>query len=343
MDNLNHETKAVAEGAVPRTQAAGWRNGKLWLFVFVGTLVVVFGVYNLSELIRLNRENLRFSPQQTLSLEEPETPLDGESSSAANALRVAIAPVISPKKSLPLYKGLVDYLAGKLGKESEPLQGGTYEEVNQLVRDGGCDLAMVCTYAYVLGEKQFKMKALVVPQIDDEIHYHSLILVPKSSQAASLLDLRGKHFASANRLSNSGWLFPMVWLRRHNEDANTFFGPHEITGSHDRSVEKVAEEEVDGAAVDSLVYDQMVEERPSIGSKTKVILESPEYGMPPLVVPPGIDPALEQQLLTILLQMHEDAEGRKVLESLGIQQFREPPGDLFDSVRVNAEFWEQQP
>jgi hypothetical protein len=59
----------------------------------------------------------------------------------------------------------------------------------------------------------FGMEALVVPVIGGATTYHSLILVPRSSGAASILDLRGRRLASADNMSNSGWLCPAVWLQ----------------------------------------------------------------------------------------------------------------------------------
>ena len=84
----------------------------------------------------------------------------------------------------------------------------------------------------------------------------------------------------------------------------------------------------------------MVEEDPTVGERTKVILKSPPFGMPPIVVPRQIDPDLKQQLLSVLLHMDADAEGRKVLASLRIDRFVVPDDALFDSVREASRVWE---
>jgi len=49
-----------------------------------------------------------------------------------------------------------------------------------------------CLYLSIYaGEREFGMQALVVPQIKGETTYQSFIIVPQSSSAKSLLDLRG--------------------------------------------------------------------------------------------------------------------------------------------------------
>jgi phosphonate transport system substrate-binding protein len=249
--------------------------------------------------------------------------------------------VISPEKSLVIYRDLVDYLAGELDREAVCLQGETYLKVNDLVRYSRCDVAFVCTSAFVRGEQEFGMRVLVVPLIGGVTTYHSYIIVPQSSRVNSLLDLRGKRFASADILSNSGWLYPAIWLSEHGEDASTFFGDnHVISGSHDRSVTAVASGYVDGAAVDSLVYDQMVDEDPSLAKKTRIILKSPPFGMPPIVTHPGIDATLRKELLAAMLDMHQSEEGKKILASLRIDRFVVPEDELFDSVRKASKAWE---
>ncbi len=160
-------------------------------------------------------------------------PADAEEAGAPgrSPLRLGVAPVISPSRSLVLYSGLAEFLGRRLDREVRILQRDSYAEVNDLVRLRQCDLAFVCTYAYVLGEKNFGMQLLVVPQIGGQTVYHSYIVVPRASEAKSLLDLRGKRFASADVLSNTGWLFPCCWLKERGEDPDRFFRDVMFTGS----------------------------------------------------------------------------------------------------------------
>ena len=278
------------------------------------------------------------SDRAWVDLTEPESHRPGGMPDAGEpVLRVAIAPVISPEKSLEMYQGFVDYLSRALGREPAFLRRASYAEVNDLVRHGLCDVAFVCTYAYVRGEREFGMELLVIPEIDGSITYNSYIIVSRDDPASSLLDLRGRSFASADIMSNTGWLFPYTWLREKGEEFKSFFSQSLITGSHDRSVLAVANGLADGAAVDSIVYEHMVADDPSIGGTTKVILRSPGYGMPPLVVPVELDASLKAELRLELLGMHEEPEGRLILDELRITRFRVPDPSLYDAVRTASD------
>ena len=64
---------------------------------------------------------------------------------------------------------------------------------------------------------------------------------------------------------------PTYQLSLLGEAPVSFFSRYLFTYSHDTSIMAVADKLVDGAAVDSLVYDQLVAGKPELVSKTKII------------------------------------------------------------------------
>ena len=248
-------------------------------------------------------------------------------------IRIAVAPIVSPEKSMEMYDPFVDYIASKLGMKPTAIYRPTYSETNDLVRYQQCDIAIVCTYPFIRGEKEFGMQALVVSLVNGEKTYQSILVVPETSRAKTILDLRGKRFASADIMSTTGWLFPAMLLMDSGEVPDKFFGQHILTRSHDRSMQAVMDGFVDGAAVHGLVYNQMVEENPSILQKVKILTKSGPFGIPPVVAHPNLDPKLRQAILSILLNMHEDAQGKLILKKLQIDRFVIPEAHHFDSLR----------
>ena len=85
--------------------------------------------------------------------------------------------------------------------------------------------------------------------------------------------------------------------------------------------------------MDSLVFEYMKETKPEIISKVRVIETSPDFGIPPVVVPEDIDPFLEQRLKNIFLKMYKDDEGRRILSRIRIERFVEINDSAYDSVR----------
>lgn len=249
-------------------------------------------------------------------------------------LRVAVAAVISPKGTLESYSALFDYLGERVGRPVKLIQGLTYADVNELVRSGDVDVAFICTNAYVEGHRQFGMELLVTPQVRGTPTYRSYIIVPRASEAQTMLDLKGKVFAFTDPMSHTGRLVPLWLLSQMDERAESFFRRTLFTYSHDNSIRAVADRLVDGAAVDSLVYDFAIARVPQYAASTRIIWTSPPYAAPPVVVHPALNLQLKEQLRRIFLDMDGDERGRSILKDLMIDRFVILDDAAYDSVRA---------
>lgn len=248
-------------------------------------------------------------------------------------LRVAIAGVISPTKTLDDYRELLTFLGEQLDRQVVFSLKPTYSEINALIQGEFVDLGFVCSLAYVIGEEDFGAELLVAPQLNGQTVYYSYLIVPENNPAATLADLRGASFAFTDPISNSGHLAPTYQLSLINETPVSFFSRHIFTYNHDNSVLAVAEKLVDGAAVDSLVYDQMIKDNPEIADKTRIIARWGPYGIPPVIVSPTLDPEIKRRLQDFFLEVHNSEKGRRILDELGIDKFVIVPDSDYDSIR----------
>ena len=251
-------------------------------------------------------------------------------------LRVGVAAVISPAATLDAYGSLVEYLAEKLDRPVKLVQRRTYAEINELLRSGQIDVAFVCGGALVEGERDFGMELLVAPQVRGKTVYYAYLIVPRDSEANTLADLRGKTFAFTDPLSNSGRLALEYRLYLMKETPDTFFRQTTFTYSHDNSIRAVAEHLVDGAVVDSLVYDYTIARDPRFSAQTKVIERSPPYGIPPVVVHPHLNAQLKEALRAVLLNMDQDEQGKAALSHLLVDRFVLISPDAYANIRGMA-------
>ena len=251
-------------------------------------------------------------------------------------LRVAIAAVISPQATFETYAPLLDYLSTHLDRPVQLLQRGTYAEINELIRTGGADVAFVCGGAYVEAQREFGMELLAAPQVRGETTYYSYIIVPADSSIQSMMDLRGKRFAFSDPLSNSGYLAPIWLLYQMNEKPEEFFSSIIFTYSHDNSIRAVAEHIVDGAAVDSLVYEYAIAHDPTFSDKTRVIAKEGPFGIPPVVIHPQIGSELKEEIRAALLEAHTTPDGQQALAVLMIDRFVVVDDSVYDSIRKMA-------
>ncbi|MFV1958630.1 MAG: phosphate/phosphite/phosphonate ABC transporter substrate-binding protein [Planctomycetota bacterium] len=269
-----------------------------------------------------------------------------DSTSAAKApspegpLRIGIGAMLSPSATLDLYGRLVDALGEELHRPAVMVQRATYAEMNDLLKAGRVDAALVCTGAYLQGKRDFGLEALVVPSFDGSPTYRSVILVRTDSGIDRLEDLEGKRFAFVDPLSNTGRMYAVRRLLELGRTPDDFF-TWTYTHAHDKSIRAVKERLVDGAAVDELVYTFLRAREPAATEGLKVLERSEAFGAPPVVVVPTVTPALRAKLRQAFLGLTGSKTGRAILAGLSIERFVEPTKGLYESARRQIEFLRQ--
>ncbi len=306
---------------------------RFWVLVIVAVAVLVTMLFlavgngQTQDTIKVNlNEKSGIAPIQQISGDAHSQPSD-------NSLRVAIAGVLSPSKTLQYYQELLAYMEQELDRNVTLILKPTYAEINDLVKGQRADIAFVCSLAYVKGKDDFDMELLVVPQMYGTNVYYSYLIVPEGSSASSLEDLRGASFAFTDPMSNSGRLVPTYQLFLLGETPFSFFSKYIFTYSHDHSILAVADKLVNGAAVDSLVYEQLLASDPELGLKAKIIARWGPFGIPPVVISPTLDSQLKQQLRAFFLALHKSDQGTKILNNLAIDKFEVANDDIYDTIR----------
>jgi phosphonate transport system substrate-binding protein len=255
-----------------------------------------------------------------------------EESPDGSEIRVAVAAMISPKESVGYYHQLLDFIANRLGHKIQLIQRKTYGEVNQLLKTGKIDLAFICSGPYATGRQTYGFEALAVPQVRGKHSYHSYLIVNQKSNYQDLLGLRGKTFAFTDPESNTGKLVPTFWLNQHKEKPEEFFGKVIYTHSHDNSIMAVATSLVDGAAVHEQIWEYFNEKNPIFTSSTRIIKKSQPFGNPPVVASKHLPSQLKADIQRLLMTMHQDPEGKKILDELMIDRFLDPDDKWYESI-----------
>lgn len=154
--------------------------------------------------------------------------------------------------------------------------------------------------------------------------YSGMIFVRKDSGIKTVADMRGKRFAFVEKATSAGYIFPLAYLADHGiRNVNDFLGETYFTGSHDAAMYAVLQGKAGvGAAKDS-VYEWIASRDPAIDRDLHVLARSEEFPSNGLALRKDIDPALVARLKTVLLQLHENPQGLKVLEALRAKRFIE--------------------
>lgn len=248
------------------------------------------------------------------------------------SLCVAIAVLVSPKDTYGYYKDIFKYLSKKLDIPVTIAHRTTEHECRELISTGGFDIALTCSMVYISHHDKGEVELLAVPQINNKTTCRTYIIVPADSPATSFEDLRNKNFCFTSHRCVVGYLLPVRMLARQGEMPESFFKHYGFTKSHVDTIEAVARNIVDGGAVSSLIWEYFNHKNPELASRTKVIGKSIAISNPPLVVRPDMDKNLKDKIKETLFSMHQDINGRKILDSLMIDKFVDVKDSAYDTI-----------
>lgn len=260
-----------------------------------------------------------------------ERPADPGETRRPRPLRFSVAAMQSPRNTYSAYARLFERVSQLLGVDIEFVQRRSYREVNDLLTGGELDAAFVCTGGQLelAARAPEAVEILAVPVVGGRTEYHSLIIVPAGGPARSIGDLAGRRFAYTDELSLSGRAYPVHLLRTMGLESSSFFGATVYTRSHDRSIQAVEGGVVDGAAVDSLIYDYLLAQDRERAGRTTVIHRSPPLGMMPIVASTRLPAELRARLRAVLLALHDDEQAARQLRIMHIERFALPAPDLY--------------
>ena len=248
----------------------------------------------------------------------------------------AISLMTTPVSTLSSYNDFIEYLSEKTGTKIILKQRRKYAEINSMLKSGEAQFAFTCTGAFLDGRRDFGLELLAVPVINGKTTYNSYVIVNQKSNIQNFQGLEGKIFAFTDPLSLTGRLYPLYLLHTMGLEPERFFGKTFYTSSHEKSIKSVANGLADGAAVDSLIFENMVREENPAVKKLRIINVSPPYGIPPVVTSPMTDKSTKQFFLKALIKMADDPVGKKILGGIQIEKFILPnPSIYYSAVKLS--------
>ena len=78
------------------------------------------------------------------------------------------------------------------------------------------------------------------------------------------------------------------------------------------------------SAVNCLIREYTALKTSGVADKTRILLRSEPYGIPPVIVRPGLDSQQKIRVQEILQHAAEDTEGREILRGMMIEQGKHP-------------------
>ncbi len=255
------------------------------------------------------------------------------SAAREDELKFAITAAVASDPSYSNYRELTNYLAAKAGARTVFISGLTYDQVDNLFQKGMIDVGFLCNCHYARRKSVVSFEPIAAPIIAGygKPKFQIYVIVAKDSPIRNLADMKGKSVDLADPLSTTA-VYAASMLEGTNETTKSFFGKAIYSGSHDMTLELVANGMVDIGFIDGHIWDYYNSVSPALAAKTKVIYRSRDFTVPPVVIRKGTPKPLRRKLRQALFAMQNDAAGRKILGKLHIKKFVDIKESDYDDV-----------
>jgi ABC-type phosphate/phosphonate transport system substrate-binding protein len=240
------------------------------------------------------------------------------------------------------YRLLVDWLSHRAGVAIEVEDCMPWQERERMLDRGEAHIGFICGLPYV--RKVDRRKPLVEllaapvmqrPRYDGRPIYFSDVVVRADSPLRGFADLCGASWAYNEPGSQSGYNLTRFYLASLGERSG-YFGNAVESGSHQSSIEMVMDGLVDASAIDSTVLELELELRPQLAAVMRVIHTLGPSPAPPAVVSTKVPTELRRKLRRMLLTMHNDPCGERILGRAGIARFTSVSDADYNPIRRMA-------
>ena len=126
--------------------------------------------------------------------------------------------------------------------------------------------------------------------------YRSFVIVREGAEYAGIEDLRGARCVINSPRSHSGMNVLQALVAPLAEQGR-FFGDVQISGAHERSLERIRLGEADVAAIDCITYGLLQRHRPEALARTRIVHRTQALTAPPYVTSSNTSPELVSMLL----------------------------------------------
>jgi phosphonate transport system substrate-binding protein len=232
-------------------------------------------------------------------------------------LRVSAIPDETPTELQRKFAPMGAYLEKMVGMKVKFVPVTDYAATVEGLAARKLDLVWYGGFTFVQARRRTG-NALPLVQREEDARFHSKFIVPASSKAQSLADLKGKTFVFGSPSSTSGHLMPRHFLLEHGIDPDEDFRKTSFSGAHDATAKWIEAGKADGGALNESVLQKLLDEKKIDPAKIRVLWTTPEYFDYNWTVRGDLDPKVVERLKVAFLSL--DAANPEHLKVLSLQR-----------------------
>ena len=221
---------------------------------------------------------------------------------------VALKPDKNPDAMLSERQALAESLGQILHRPVRVITPLSSAVIIEGLANGSIDLGYLSATDMVNARRADAADLLLVGEIDGKPYYQSLWLSLADKPYQSISDLRGQPIAFASRTSTSGYLIPLLDLKKRGlieKKPEEFFGQVFFGSGYASAVERVLSGEAEAAAVSDYVYQGDKHLTPEQKQRLKIVATQGPVPTHVIAVSRRLNPAARQALRNALITLGE--------------------------------------
>jgi phosphonate transport system substrate-binding protein len=252
-------------------------------------------------------------------------PIHSFAQSSQQKILIGILPEMNVFRQKQRFKLLGEYISKKTGVPVEFTILSRYGNIVDRFTAEKMDGAFFGSFTGALAIKKLGVVPLARPvNLDSTSTYHGYLFVRKDSGITGVKEMKNKRMAYVDRATTAGYIFPLAYLKENGiKDTDHFFSETFFAGSHDAAINAVLIRKADIGAAKHSIYDRERKRDPRVDSELTILAESQRVPSNGLCVRKDLNETLKSKLKSVLLGLHEDPDGKVVLQEFGALRFIE--------------------
>jgi len=245
--------------------------------------------------------------------------------SSQKKILIGIVPEMNVFKQKQRFKLLGEHLSKKTGVTVEFTILSRYGNIVDRFSAEKMDGAFFGSFTGALAIKKLGVVPIARPvNLDGTSTYQGYLFARKDSGIKGVKEMKNKRMAFVDKATTAGYIFPLAYLKENGVvDTGHFFSETFFTGSHDAAISAVMNRKADVGAAKHSVYDRERMHDPRVEMELVIIAKSSRVPSNGLCVRSDLPNSLKNNLKSALLALHDDPDGKAVLQQFGALKFIE--------------------
>jgi len=255
---------------------------------------------------------------------------------ADHELRVSAIPDEAAPELQRKFAPLGAYLEKTLGLTVKFMPAPDYSATVENLAARKIDLVWYGGFTFVQARRRTG-NAVPLVQREEDAKFHTKFIVPASSRALTVADLKGGTFAFGSISSTSGHLMPRYFLMKLGIDPEKDFAKVLYSGAHDVTARWVEAGKVDGAAINESVLQKLIDEHKVSPTKIRVLWTTPDYVDYNWTARGDLDPKLLDRIRDAFLALdYANPEHKVILDLQRTKKFVRTTASNYDGIQEAA-------